>query len=157
MKRKVGEVSESELRRKVEKKFKERADLYTHGVAFAGVNLALWMLYFSTGASFPWPIFVTGGWGIGLVSHILQYHYEHGVGAKKKEAEIEAEIERQYRLRQMRRESESAEMHDADLHDEARVYDLDRVKASRLRLNDDGELVDFAALDDSETKRQRQA
>lgn len=156
MKRKVDESHEAAARAKIEKKYKERQDLLVHIAAFVCVNIMVWMIFLASRSSFPWPIFVTGGWGIGFVSHIMHYYDNHGAGAKKKEAEIEAEIERQYRLARMERESDWAEA-DEEAHDEARVYDLDRVKPSTLRLSDDGELVDHAPLDESETKRRRQA
>ena len=35
---------------------------------------------------FPWPIFPTGFWGIGVVMQYIEYHYKHGGGADRVES-----------------------------------------------------------------------
>jgi len=50
----------------------EKVGFYFHFIAYALVNIGLWMLwYFTSPDSFPWPIFVTFFWGIGLVAHAI--------------------------------------------------------------------------------------
>ncbi len=36
-------------------------------LVFALINLLLWISWAFTGLGFPWPIFVTVGWGFGIV------------------------------------------------------------------------------------------
>lgn len=50
------------------KRLKERRDFQGHVVAYVAVNLFLWALWaITTGTgAFPWPAFVTLGWGVGL-------------------------------------------------------------------------------------------
>jgi hypothetical protein len=43
---------------------KPRPSVYT--VAFLVANTALWVVWSLTGAGYPWPVWVTVAWGIGL-------------------------------------------------------------------------------------------
>jgi len=61
------------LRKKAEKRVKRRQDYYGHLVSYVTVNGFLWALWLITGAGFPWPIFSTLGWGIGLAFDTLDY------------------------------------------------------------------------------------
>lgn len=154
MKQKVGEFSVAEARKIAEKKVGQRHDerigLIAHAVPYIIVNLVLWQNYLSSGGGFPWPLFITAFWGIGMLSHFLDFYYKHGKGAKKREAEIEAEVARQYQLAQMRADMMEDEFADTELPKRKR----------RLALSDDGELVDieeyaeYASMEAHETSRQ---
>lgn len=151
MKQKVGEFSVEEAREIAEKKVGQRHDervgLIAHAVPYFIVNLVVWQMYLSSGGGFPWPLFITGFWGIGMLSHFLDFYYKHGKGAKKREAEIEAEVARQYQLAQMRADMMEDEIVDTALPKRKR----------RLALGDDGELVDideYASMEAHETRRQ---
>jgi hypothetical protein len=101
-----------DIRRRVEKRFKERQELLIHFAVFVIANLGIWLFWllinpvvsvssFSDGQEtslplpFPWPLIVTLGWGIGMVSHFLSYYYKYGGGAERREQAIEREIERE--------------------------------------------------------------
>jgi hypothetical protein len=86
---------EDEIRRRVEKRYKERQGLITNLVSYILINIMMWTIFGLSGSSFPWPIFVTLGWGIGAVSHVLDYNSKYGSGAQRREAEIQREIERE--------------------------------------------------------------
>ena len=48
----------------------EKTGFYVHLAAFLFVNAGLWALwYFTSPDGFPWPVFVTGFWGFGLLMH----------------------------------------------------------------------------------------
>ena len=65
-------VSDEELRKKAEKNVEEKIGLYIHISVFLLVNILLYVIWWRTGnGSFPWPIFATIGWGIGVVAHIF--------------------------------------------------------------------------------------
>ena len=65
-------VSDEELRKKAEKNVEEKIGLYIHISVFLLVNILLYVIWWTTGpGSFPWPIFATIGWGIGVVAHII--------------------------------------------------------------------------------------
>ncbi len=149
MKRKVGEFSEAEARKaaakKIEKKHSERMGLIAHAIPYVVINVVLWQLYFSSGGGFPWPLFVTAFWGIGMLGHFLDYHHKFGLGAQKREAEIDAEVARQARL---------AGYPPADEEDfDAQAESLPKRKR-RLALGDDGELIDINEYDVSDNERQ---
>jgi serine/threonine protein kinase len=117
------EVAQEELiRKRIEKKYQERSGLVAHAIPYIIVNMVLWSIYFSSGAGFPWPMFVTFFWGIGFVSHFFAYYNKYGGGAMRREEAIQREIER---------ERERSLMYEKPKNDERDV---------RMRLTDDGEL-----------------
>ncbi len=56
------------LRELAMKRIKDRRDFQSHLVVYLVVNVFLWGLWALTGGpgSFPWPVWVTLGWGIGV-------------------------------------------------------------------------------------------
>lgn len=62
---------ERELRQRAEARVQAREAFSIHLVVYLAVNLLLWAIWAYSGADIqaPWPIFVTLGWGIGLVAH----------------------------------------------------------------------------------------
>ena len=113
---------ESRIRERIEKKYKERAGLIAHAIPYVIVNAVLWMIYAFTsgpGDNFPWPMFVTFFWGIGMVSHFFAYYNKYGGGAMRREEAIQREIE-QERGRSLMYEKPKNDV--------------------RMRLTDDGEL-----------------
>lgn len=67
------------------KEAQKRVGFKLHLRSFLIVNAGLWLLYLLlnanslshlsfTGASFPWPLFATLGWSIGLASHYIRVH-----------------------------------------------------------------------------------
>ena len=126
----MSESSYEEIRRRVEKRYKERQDFLIHLAAFVGSNLIIWVLWFLLfSGPFPWPIFVTLGWGIGIVSHFLSYYFKYGAGANRRENAIEREIEQEMARRAIYEKPKNDE---------------------RMRLTEDGELE---AFDDNETSQ----
>jgi len=142
LKRKHGVVTDDELRKRAQKKLSARQEVIQHLASYVIVNLLLWTIFLATWRGFPWPLFVTGGWGIGLFSQLADYYYKHGPGAEKRATELEAEVIRQRRLAHER--GELWDGYAEDDEDGASVYELRNVKAAGLRLSDDGELIDEA-------------
>ena len=58
------------LREQALERLKKRRDFAAHLFAYVVVNLVVWGLWLVIGLSshswWPWPVFVTLGWGIGL-------------------------------------------------------------------------------------------
>ena len=50
---------------------RKRVDFRAHLIVYFVVIGALWLIWFFTGASYPWPIWPMTGWGIGVVFHYL--------------------------------------------------------------------------------------
>ncbi len=140
---------EERIRRRIEKRYKERQGLIIHFVAYLLVNLMLWGLWatdlmepiiMAEAAEaadiilgFPWPIFVTFGWGIGMVAHFLDYHSKYGSGAERREQTIQREIEK-YRQ-------------------QSGVWEDKAKRDAQFRLTDDGELEEVT--DEHSQKRKR--
>ena len=138
MKNKVRPVQEERIRKRVEEKFQARRDFMQHLAVYLLINSFLWLLYLSPGGfDFPWPIFVTGFWGIGVVSQYVGFYYKHGRGAEKREAEIEKEV-----TRQMRGAEQHSSIYEADEYADGEVFGLDSIEARQVRLQADGELAD---------------
>ena len=142
MKNKVRPVQEERIRKRVEGKFQARRDLIQHFAVYLMINSFLWLLYLPPGGfdfpfDFPWPIFVTGFWGIGVVSQYVGFYYKHGRGAEKREAEIEKEV-----TRQMRGAEQHSSIYEADEYADGEVFGLNSIEARQVRLQADGELAD---------------
>ena len=60
---------ERDLRQRAIKRLEDRRGLVAHMLAYVLVNLLLVAIWFTTGASFFWPVFPIFGWGIGLAFH----------------------------------------------------------------------------------------
>ena len=50
---------------------KKRVDFRHHLFVYCVINAVLWGLWYFTGGSYPWPIWATAGWGIGLIFHYV--------------------------------------------------------------------------------------
>jgi hypothetical protein len=126
----MSESSYEEIRRRVEKRYKERQDFIIHLAAFVGSNLIIWVLWFLLfSGPFPWPLIVTLGWSVGIVAHFLSYYFKYGAGANRRENAIEREIEQEMARRAIYEKPKNDE---------------------RMRLTEDGELE---AFDDNETSQ----
>jgi len=71
-------------------RLKKRRDLQAHVVTYVVVNAALWAIWAVTGAGYPWPAWVTGGWGLGLMLNVWDVYGR----APITEADVQREIER---------------------------------------------------------------
>ena len=67
-----------------------KRDFGSHLVAYVVVNIFLVVVWAVTGADYFWPIWVIGGWGIGLVLHAWDVFWRRPVT----EADIDAEMAR---------------------------------------------------------------
>jgi hypothetical protein len=71
-------------------RLKKRRDFQAHLVAFLVINAAVWVIWATTGQGYPWPAWLTGAWGIGLVLNAWDVYFRRPIT----EAEIEREISR---------------------------------------------------------------
>lgn len=53
----------------------KRASFKNHAIVYAVINIFLWGMWFfnqkNYDSGYPWPLFTTIGWGIGLTFHFL--------------------------------------------------------------------------------------
>jgi serine/threonine protein kinase len=113
---------ESRVRKQLKKRQDELVGLIAHAIPFVAVNAMLWGIYLSDGGGFPWPMFVTGGWGIGLFAHFREWWTQYGPGAAQFEAQVQREVAKA----------------------RGQTNDLEKPKrdaeGARYRLSDDGEI-----------------
>ena len=153
MKRKDQSQIEVEIRRRVEAKYDERNALLIHFTSYAGVNVMVWAIWLIAAGGFPWPLFVTVFWGIGMVGHLLDYYNKHGGGAQKREERIDEEVKRHL----ARLEAGRHDVYDDEAMPGADVFALDNVELGRARLADDGEIVDMESWDGQDAAEQRES
>jgi hypothetical protein len=67
-----------------------RRDFGSHLVAYVVINAFLVVVWAVTGGGYFWPVWVLGGWGIGLVMHAWDVFLRRPVT----EADIDAELRR---------------------------------------------------------------
>ncbi|MEZ5115031.1 MAG: 2TM domain-containing protein [Candidatus Nanopelagicales bacterium] len=84
-------TSEQELRAQAAQNLKRRTDFYWHVVAFVIINGMFWILWalLSGTDSYPWPIWITLFWGIGLA-----FHAGDALRRPVSQAAIDREVER---------------------------------------------------------------
>ena len=84
---------EDDLRRQAEARVDRIEAFRIHLAIYVAVNALLWLIWAYTGATTnsPWPVFVTLGWGIGIVAH---WWSVYGHSADRREARVQAEIDR---------------------------------------------------------------
>jgi hypothetical protein len=72
------------------KRIKAKRRFQQQLVVYLVINVFLWVIWGVGGFGFPWPIFVTFGWGIGIAVQAWQVY---GSGGRPiTEAEIEREM-----------------------------------------------------------------
>lgn len=72
-------------------RIKKRRDLSAHFVSYVVINAALWAVWAVTGAGYPWPAWVTGGWAIGLLLNAWEVYGRRPIT----ETDIWREMDRQ--------------------------------------------------------------
>ncbi|MDX2139763.1 MAG: protein kinase [Chloroflexota bacterium] len=127
-----------EVRRRVLKTRNEVQEFFSHLAVYLMVNGGLWSIFLSSGGfedggDFPWPMFVTLFWGIGLVANAI------GVwGSKRNEVAIERAYAR-------------------ELESESLLEEKAKRKNSEIRLTEDGELTDSMVAEiEAQDKPKRQ-
>jgi serine/threonine protein kinase len=120
-----------EMRRQATSASHKLEEFLSHLASYVMVNGGLWSIFvfsggFAEGDGFPWPLFVSFFWGIGLVSHAAQT-----VGGFRRQQAIDRQV-----ARELDREWEDAKP---------------KRKNDRIRLTDDGELTD-SMIDDIEAQ-----
>ena len=50
---------------------RKRVEFRTHLVVYVIINSMLWAIWYFTGSNYPWPLWPTLGWGVGLIFHYL--------------------------------------------------------------------------------------
>ena len=57
----------ADLRKQAVARLKAKRDFQGHLLAFVLINGVVWLIWALTGTGFPWPAFMTAGWGVGVI------------------------------------------------------------------------------------------
>ncbi|MAF85478.1 MAG: hypothetical protein CL875_03220 [Dehalococcoidales bacterium] len=88
------EMSEEELYQEAKKRVEEKRGFRNHLIIYLAVNAFLVIIWWVTGAGFPWFVFPLGGWGIGLLFNFLVvYVFSKQPERERDRNEIEKEME----------------------------------------------------------------
>jgi fatty acid desaturase len=87
-------TSEERRREQALRRLKKRRDFRTHLFVYLTINFLVWGVWAIIGASsggwFPWPLWVTLGWGIGVAFNAWDVYMRHPIT----EAEVRREMDR---------------------------------------------------------------
>ncbi len=83
-------AADSAIREQALEILKKRRDFSAHVVVYVVVNAAVWGIWALTGGGYPWPIWLSGGWAIGLLLNAWDVYGRRPIT----EAEIRRETER---------------------------------------------------------------
>ncbi len=89
------EVHAAHIRSQLRKRQKTLKWVRIHAAFFVACNLWIWLIYFKTMPlldEFPFPLVITLGWGIILVTNYRSYRYKFFGGAEKRDDLILREI-----------------------------------------------------------------
>ncbi|MEM6528113.1 MAG: 2TM domain-containing protein, partial [Chloroflexota bacterium] len=128
--------------RKQLKQFEARTGVYVHASVFAMINIMLWVIW-ADDFGFPWPIFPSMGWGIGLAAHAASVLLGKGT-SKLNRASVEAELD------MMRGLGSSAQLKRKNVEMEP----VPEREPGAIRLTDDGELTN-SMVEEFEDERRR--
>ncbi len=78
------------LRAEAKRRVEAKRSFSAHLTSYLVVNAFLVMIWAVTGRGYFWPIWVLGGWGIGLVMH----YWEAFMRRPVTEADVDAEVRR---------------------------------------------------------------
>jgi hypothetical protein len=84
-------TDETSLREQAAANLRRRRDFPLQLIPYIGVNVVLWVIWVLTEEGFPWPLFVTVFWGIGLATQAFDI-YGHRRPITRDE--IDAEVRR---------------------------------------------------------------
>src|SRR5258708_19266119 len=135
-----GPELDAALRKRIEIRHRDRNAFYYHLASYLGVQLLLWVIFFTADSHdpVPWPLFVAFAWGIGLVAHGLRVYQNSLPAINRREGRIQREME----LEKMR----------LGLANDA--YEKPK-RDHAVRLSDDGELIPSDDTAESGTKAKR--
>jgi hypothetical protein len=143
----MSEPNYDEIRNRVLQRFNKRKELFMHLAAYLMVNAVLWFFVLTDfihdipvlngiyeGLGILLPIAVSIGWGIGVFIHYLDYYYEAGGGADRRERAVQQAIEREKELRS--------------------EYEKPK-RDPRMQLTEDGEIEEVLYDEDDARERRR--
>jgi len=78
------------LRTVAVERLKKRQDFRAHLLVYTLVNAMVWTIWILTGTGFPWPLLMSGAWGVGLIMNAYEVYGRRPIS----EDDVRREIER---------------------------------------------------------------
>jgi len=103
------QMSEEQIYEEAKKRVEEKKGFRTHAIVYAVINAFLALIWWLTGAGFPWFVFALSGWGIGLLFHGLGVYVLSGRQEDRRAIEREAEKIRSNGSKYLTKETEEEE------------------------------------------------
>jgi len=80
-----------DLRDEAIRRLRKKQDFRGHLLVYALANVVVWTIYLLTSPhGFPWPVFVTAGWGIGVVMNAWEIYGRRPITEAQVRHEIDA-------------------------------------------------------------------
>ena len=86
-------LSDQELYEKARRRVEAKKSFFIHLSVYIIVNILIFIIWFVTGAGYPWFIFPLAGWGVGLLFHALGV-FAWAENTEWEHREVEKEVER---------------------------------------------------------------
>src|SRR4051794_19753317 len=86
----ISPVEGEDLRQAAVDRLKKRQDFRAHLLVYTLVNAMVWVIWAVTGVGFPWPVFLTACWGIGVIMNAYDVYGRRPIS----EDDVRREIER---------------------------------------------------------------
>jgi 2TM domain len=83
-------TAQGDLREAAVRRLKKRRDFAAHLFTYIVINGLVWAIWALTGEGYPWPLWLTGLWGIGLIFNAWDVYVRRPIT----EDEIRHEVER---------------------------------------------------------------
>ena len=88
---------DARIRRRVVQRFQARGVFYISLLVFLTINVMLWGIWLYAGGGFPWPVFITFTWGIGVFAQAMRVYQTYPGPTAQRDAEIDREVEAEKR------------------------------------------------------------
>ena len=77
---------------------RKRVEFRTHLIVYFVIISMLWVVWYLTGRSYPWPLWPMAGWGIGVIFHYLfDYRPSHYLSQEEEYLRLKKEMEQRQR------------------------------------------------------------
>lgn len=89
---------DAQIRKRVQNRIEARSAFYLYLLGFLVINAMLWGIWLTSHGGFPWPVFITIPWGIGLMAQGWRLYQYSPESTARREAEIQREVDEEKRL-----------------------------------------------------------
>ena len=150
----TNETSEKRIYEEAKKRVEAKKGFRNHAIVYVVVNSFLALIWWLTGAEFPWFVFPLGGWGIGLLFHGLGVYVFSGQGDRKA-IEREAEEIRRSESRYPEEEEQKREKEEEE-EEQKREKEEEEEEQKREKEEEEEEQKREKEEEEEEQKREKE-